>query len=251
VDRFRTGDIPEAVAYSCFPVPDTPSAKWSLFNRTIMFFSGTADARGYRQWQQVSRFVKKGAKAMYILVPMIRKKEVDGDDVSVLAGFKASPVFRYEDTEGQELEYMKVSVPELPLIERAEEWGISVKAVPGSYKYLGYYSVTQKEIGLASKDECVFFHELAHCAHEKTKGKLEAGQDPLQEIVADLSAQALCILVGKSQDRYLKNTHCYIEQYAAQLKLSPVNACLRVMGEVEKVLHLILGKGGGLCTAPR
>jgi hypothetical protein len=73
VDTFKSGRIPEAVALSSFPVPDIPSAKWSLLNRTLMFLSGTADGRGYRQWQQVNRYVKKGSKAFYILVPFIKK----------------------------------------------------------------------------------------------------------------------------------------------------------------------------------
>jgi hypothetical protein len=33
-------------------------------------------------------------------------------------------------------------------------------------------------------------------AHEKVNGNLKAGQDPLQEIVAELSAATLCRMVG-------------------------------------------------------
>ena len=46
---FKTGDVPKAIAYSMFPIPNIPAANWSLCNRTLMFFSGTQDARGYRQ----------------------------------------------------------------------------------------------------------------------------------------------------------------------------------------------------------
>jgi len=63
LERFQTGDIPEAIAYSMFPFPEVPSARWSLLNRTLQFLSGTMDARGYRQWQNVNRYVKKGSKA--------------------------------------------------------------------------------------------------------------------------------------------------------------------------------------------
>lgn len=49
LSRFKSGDIPEAVAYSVFPVPNVPSAKWSLLNRTIQFCNFTMDARGYKQ----------------------------------------------------------------------------------------------------------------------------------------------------------------------------------------------------------
>ena len=64
LERFQTGDIPEAIAYSMFPFPDVPSSKWSLLNRTLMFMSGSMDARGYRQWQHVNRYVKKGSKSL-------------------------------------------------------------------------------------------------------------------------------------------------------------------------------------------
>ena len=47
VEKFKTGEIPEAVALASFPVPDIPSARWSFTNRTLMFLSGTADARGF------------------------------------------------------------------------------------------------------------------------------------------------------------------------------------------------------------
>lgn len=78
--RFEAGDIPEAIAYSTFPIPNIPSAKWSLLNRTIMFFAGTRDARGFRQWQEVGRHVKKGSKAFTILAPRFVKKESENED---------------------------------------------------------------------------------------------------------------------------------------------------------------------------
>ena len=49
VARFETGDIKGAIAYSTFPIPNIPAAKWSVLNRTIMFFAGTRDARGWNQ----------------------------------------------------------------------------------------------------------------------------------------------------------------------------------------------------------
>ena len=241
LERFKSGDIPEAVAYSMYPVADIPSAKWSLLNRTFMFLAGTADGRGYQQWRQAGRFVKKGSKAFYILVPFFKKTEDDnGEEAKMLYGFGAKPVFRLEDTDGDPLDYEQIELPELPLLERAEKWGVSVKAIPGNYRYYGCYSSNRKQISLATKDECVFFHELSHLAHHKIKGELKAGQDPIQEIVAELSAQALCRIVGKQPHDTLGNSHRYIERYAGKLKISPYSACLRVMSETEKVLSLIL-----------
>lgn len=245
LEKFKSGDIPEAIAFSMFPaVSDIPSAKWSFLNRTIMFLSGTGDARGFKQWQQAGRQVKKGGKAFYILVPCIYKKEDgDGEEKHVLGGFKPAPVFRLEDTKGDPLDYQLLELPDLPLFDRAKEWGLSIKAIPGNYKYYGYYSSDRKEIGLATKEEGVFFHELAHCGHDKIKDGLKAGQDPLQEIVAELSAQALCKLAGKVPINTLGNSYRYIEKYAEKINLSAFTACMKVLSEVERVLGLIL-KGG-------
>jgi len=247
LERFRTGDIPQAVAYSMFPLTNIPSENWSILNRILMSVAGTQDGRGLRQWNQVNRYVKKGSKAFYILVPHIRKSEdkETGEEKEVLVGFLAKPVFRYEDTDGDPLVYEEVEFGDLPLIERAEEWGISVQAIPGGYRYSGYYSASKKLIALATKEECVFFHEMAHCAHEKILGKLKRGQDPVQEIVAELCAQALCRIVGKTGDRYLGNSYRYIENYGESLSITPYAACLKVMSEAEKVLDLILkGENG-------
>lgn len=240
--QFRTGDLPEAVAFLMFEAPNIPSRSWSLINRTIMFLADTYDGRGYRQWQQVGRYVKKGSKAFYILVPFIKKVEDEqGKESQRLFGFGCKPVFRLEDTDGEPMEYDQVQIPELPLMERAEEWGISVKCIPGNYSYYGFYSPAKSQIALATPEEKVFFHELSHVAHEKVKRQqLKSGQDPLQEIVAELSAAALCKMVGKQSNDTSGNSYKYIGRYASKLKMSPYMACVKVMSETEKVLRLIL-----------
>jgi len=245
LEMFQSDDIPEAIAYASHPVSDTPCNRWSFTNRIIMFFSGTQDARGYRQWMEANRHVKKGSKAFHILVPCFGKEKDDhtGKEGKVLKYFKSAPVFRLEDTEGDPLDYQMLEVPDLPLLERAQEWGISVSSIPGNYFFHGSYSKTQKKISLATDEEGVFFHELAHAAHEKVNGDLKNGQDPFQEIVAELSAQALCRLVGKTSQNTIGNSYRYIESYAKKFDLSPYSACMRVMRDTEKVLKLIL-KGG-------
>jgi hypothetical protein len=242
VDTFKSDRIPDAVALASFPVPDIPSTKWSFLNRTIMFLSGTIDARGFRQWKEVDRWVKKGSKAIYILVPCFKKviDEDTGDEAEVLYYFKASPVFRYEDTDGKQLDYRQIKLPELPLRKRAENWGIEVKAIPGNYRFRGYYSPDKNLIALATPEEKTFFHELGHAAHSRLKGGLSKKQDPLQEIIAELSAQALSRMVGKKDKDTTGNSYQYIERYAKDIGLSVPNACLRVLKETEKVLTFIL-----------
>jgi len=242
VSAFESGNVPEAVAVASFPIPDIPSAKWSFTNRTIQFFSGTADARGYRQWEAVNRHVKKGSKAIYIMVPCFKKQqdEETEEEQQVLSFFKAMPVFRVEDTDGDPLDYQDIELPDLPFIERANDWGINVKAVPGNYRYYGYFSPQRQEIALATPAEKTFFHELSHAADHIIKGELKPGQDPFQEITAELSAQALSRIAGKSIEDTTGNSFRYIKNYAQKVKMSPEKACLRVLSDCEKILNLIL-----------
>jgi len=242
VEQFKEGNIPEAIAYTVFPIPNIPASKWSLLNRTLMFIAGTRDARGYRQWQEVRRHVKNGSKSFSILAPrFIRKQSENGDEEpkSILVGFWAVPVFRVEDTDGEPVDYQSIVLPEFPLIEIAKEWGISVKAIPGNYQFFGYFSQDRKEIALASKEESVFFHELSHAAHQRILGELKHGQDWKQEVVAELSAWVLCKIVGKAS-KHLGNNYRYIERYAQEAHLSAWQGCVKVLGDVEKVLNLIL-----------
>ena len=242
LEKFESGDIPEAIAMASFPIPNLPSTKWSFFNRILMFLSGTCDARGYNQWRSAKRHIQKGSKAIHILVPCFKKRrnEETKEEKEVLSFFKAMPVFRAEDTDGEKLDYQNIELPDIALTEKAKEWGISVKAVPGNYMYHGYYSSQRKEIAIATPEEFVFFHELSHVSHEKIVGKLKPGQDSFQEIVAELSAEALCRIVGKAPGDTLGNTYRYINGYAKKLKLTPHSACLKVLRETEKVLGLIL-----------
>jgi hypothetical protein len=244
LECFESGRIPEAVAYSVFPVPDLPSSKWSFLNRINIFIAGTADARGFRQWKEVGRHVKKGSKAIYILVPRIIKRENlnekgEKEEGVTLAGFMARPVFRMEDTEGEPLDYQQIQLPPLPLIEKAKKWGICVKAIPGDHRYYGYFCQSKQEIGLATKEESVFFHELAHASHQRLAVEFEKLPSWEKEVVAELSAAALCRIVGKSTE-HLGNSYRYIRHYAAEAKSSPVSACLQVLSQVEEVLNLIL-----------
>lgn len=239
IEEFKNGTIPEAISIAKFPAIKIPSNSWSLMNQIIQLINQTKDSRGIRQWNYVNRRVKKRAKSFQILVPCFKKE----DDKQILAYFKTGNVFRVEDTEGEPLDYELIQVPDLPLLDRAKEWGITVEAIGGNDNFLGYYKSSAKIIALATPSEKTFFHELAHFADEKANGKLKGGQDPIQEIVAELGAQALCRMVGKDPQDTTGNSYRYIEHYAKEIEITPHSACLRVLHRVDKALNLIL-KGG-------
>jgi hypothetical protein len=75
VDSFRSGNLPKSLA----PVfirrnDDIPCRKWSWNNQLITALAGHDDARGFRQWKQVGRSVKKGEKSFSILAPVTVKR---------------------------------------------------------------------------------------------------------------------------------------------------------------------------------
>src|SRR4030042_7200158 len=93
------------------------------------FFKPCSDVperyRGCKRLQAmaaVGRYVKKGSKSFYIIGPVTRRiiaeKSLESGDIvredrTVLAGFKAIPVLRFEDTEGEPIirEDFKVNIP--------------------------------------------------------------------------------------------------------------------------------------------
>jgi len=241
LDQFKNSDnIPQMIALATFPTADFPMHKWSLLNQLVCYFSGLTDFRGYKQWLEVKRFVKKGEKSTHILVPWIKKdKDDQGEDKSHLAGFITACVFAVEQTEGEKLEYQQLELPPFPLMDRAKELGVNVAAIPGSYDHYGYYSQTNKVIALASPEECVFFHEVCHLADDKING-IKTGQDPIQEITAELGALALCQIVGLDGSKHLGNHYRYIESYAKEVALSPYSAVLKVISNTEKILNFLL-----------
>jgi hypothetical protein len=241
LDIFRSGQIPAAITFAAFPRFNIPSRRWSFLNRIIMMLNDTYDARGFRQWQEAGRCVKKGSKAFYIFAPRIAKeKDESGEDKIKLIGFLEVPVFRVQDTDGQPLDYEETKIKEFPFIKKAEEWGLSVRAVAGDGWCLGSYN--GQEIKLATPEEMVFFHELSHHAHRLiAKDFIMGVQDWRQEIVAELSAEALCRIVGLKKNT-AGNCYQYIDGYAQKAGLTPVNACLEVLADTEKVINLIMGK---------
>jgi len=249
VTAFENGKIGEIVKISTIPTLDVPCARWSFRNRILCALVGTADARGHNQWKETNRWPMKGSRAFYILVPchrtVIEKDEENGEETKakVLMGFKAAPVFRYEDTEGEPLpEYQVLEPPELPpLYEVAERFNLRVKY---SSFFGKRYGATDGEtrINLHSHDFVVFWHELAHCAHAKVikerggKG-LKGGQHPNQEAVAELAATAIAGIYGYD---YSGNCWRYIKRYAKGGKA--LQLCLSVLSDTGKVLDLIFGE---------
>ena len=247
VRLFSTTQLPDLCAKALVNAPEKPSSKWSLGNQLLMLLAGTADARGYRQWQDVGRHVRHGSKAFYILGPVFVKKRLESADpnedeeIEVLVGFRGLPVFRAEETEGAELPSYKPRDPP-PLLEVAERFGMRVNYLRLS---AGIYGVTDYErqvITLATEDWTVFWHELAHAIHRSDEPKTVHGQEPEAETVAQLVAATLARLYGRPDDSF---SWTYVASQAQSSSPKQVGAlCMRVLDRAKKVLDLIYPTGG-------
>ncbi|MCB2198937.1 M48 family peptidase [bacterium] len=244
LEAMKNGDLVKVMSYAMIQGEDCPSANWSLANRALMFLSGTADARGFKQWNKVKRQVQAGSKAIYIIAPNLREITVEKDEETgeetkkrILLGFRAIPVYKIENTEGEPLPSYEPNHPPR-LLEVAKEFGLSVDWVPGGNSYYGYFCNGRNEIKLATHEEIVFWHELSHAAHYKLGLTNEYDDKVKKELVAELSAATLCYLYTGKVYEFSKK---YIESYAGQ---DAGRAALRVLSDVEKVLTLILETAG-------
>ncbi len=271
VEAFRDGSVAGKIALACFPNPNILSDNWTLRNRILGFLTTgcrTMDVRSVAQWRRVGRRLKKGAVGGYILKPLKRSFFVDVKDEatgkmkkerrSYIYGFKAITKFCADDTEGAPLDYEKDHhLPDnLPLLAVAEKWGIKVNATWICGGARGSYAIDGSEIQIgveAQHAPKVFFHELAHASHarlmKKWGKKMTGGQDPLQEITAELSAEILRRVLDPEGEIYPDtsgNSLEYVQIYARAGGMDLNAALVKVLGEVSQVVNLILTEAADL-----
>lgn len=242
---FRTGKLPEAVAFSIIrrrPEDEIPSDKWSIGNRVLQMLQQTEDARGFKQWAEVKRSVKKGAHAIHIFAPLTFKvKETDertGKEVEkiLVKGYCPIPVFRVEDTEGKPLPERPDYTPEQKptFFDAADKLGIDVTYTPMKSNFLGRYSVRTNSIRLCAEDAIVYYHELSHAVHA-TFVDLRAFDKKKAEVVAEFSALVLANIAGVRG--FEKQGFDYIDEYARDHK--PGNVLREMMSVMKDVEHIV------------
>ena len=227
---------------------DTPSRKWSWRNQLLTALAGTHDARGIRQWKRAERRVKKGAKAFYILSPCTGKKEDSktGEERVFVSGFRTTPVFRIEETEGADIPSGDPAlddwIADLPLRDVADSWGISVYTYNGDGSlYLGRYSERgeNKAIALGVQNVEVFLHELMHAADYRLGNAVEKGQHWKKETVAEFGAAVLAECLGLECTN-LGGAFRYIESQAGAADEVAQKACFQCLDRICAAVSLIL-----------
>jgi len=220
--------------------------RWSWGNKLLMVLSGYSDARGFRQWQEVGRSVKKGEKAFYILGPITRKvtdKDTDEQKV-IVCGFRGVAVFGLEQTEGAPLPTSDPDIEKwvnsLPLLAVAKRWGLSVQVFDGQEaSFLGCYRYGDT-IQLGVKNLSTWAHEFVHAADDRNGKLVERGQHWRSETVAELGGAVLLEILGFNHEADLGGAWEYIQSYAAKEDIGVAETCMKVLDRTCAAVGLIL-----------
>jgi hypothetical protein len=247
---FEAGTVPAALAQIFIRHKnnaDCPAARWSWRNQLSAALAGHYDARGFRQWQQVGRSVKKGERALYILGPcMVKNKEAETeDDAFRLVGFTTIPVFGYGQTEGEPLpghEQEDAFIDSLPLVAVARAWNLSVATfnAEGGNR-LGSYCPGKASIALGVENLSTWTHELVHAADDR-RGALTrcAGQDLGNEVVAEFGGAVLLEALGYSVESDRGGAYEYIQRYAQKADRDVLSVCTELLDRACAAVALIL-----------
>lgn len=299
LDLLNSGNLPKAIAKATFPNTYKPLSAWSMSNKLICAvdyiyekypevkklktpkergeFLGkhifealeNADYRGFAQWKEIKRFIKKGQHSpVSILAPAFKKYfrryyEKDGvknylgkgekapsgskeetESGKYIDGFYGIPVFAVSQTYGQEIKYKKLELPKMPYMEVAKFLEIKVEAVGFTGKSYGSFTPSLNRIQLATPDQVTFFHELSHAVDHYLLKKLGSKGLSMatkeyneQEIVAQFSANVLAYIVGYEIKQTTSYTKAYMEHY--KNSETPEQDLIKLMSRIEKVVEFI------------
>lgn len=197
--------------------------RYSLRN-VMLIASQRPDATrvaGYQTWKQLGRFVKKGAKGILILAPVLLRKtteDANQEDASarVPAGFRAAYVFDISDTDGEPLPKLATTQGDpAGNTERLKEFvaacGLKLEYSDEIYPALGEYSPGKIALlpGQSPAQEfCTLAHEVAHSILHKHGRRVEIPKR-VRETEAEAVAYVVCEAIGLKAQGSADYIHLY------------------------------------------
>jgi hypothetical protein len=168
---------------------------------------GASQVAGFHAWRKLGRYVRKGAKGIAILAPMICKKRTDNpeteDEQTRIFGFRTAYVFDVADTDGAEFpEFATVAGDPHTYTERLKEF-LAVNRITLEYseEVAPAKGVSQGGhiILLPGLSPAENFSVLAHeCAHEllhKAERRAQTSTTT-RETEAEAVAFVVCHAIG-------------------------------------------------------
>ena len=162
-----------------------------------------AQVAGYRAWQRLGRQVRRGAKAIRIMAPVIRRAREEEDRQEKVVGFKTACVFDVSQTEGKTLPDLarvagdpREHLENLRRVIRQRGTGLRYSNRLGGAEGIAGGGEIVLKAGLPPAEEfAVMVHELAHISlHQGEEGRPDSKR--VQETEAEAVAFAVCEAVG-------------------------------------------------------
>jgi len=162
---------------------------------------------GFRTWNALGRFVRKGEKGIMILAPILRRKpdqeQNDDDREASIVGFRAAYIFDISQTDGEELPHIgAVQGDPLQYGERlrtfATAQGIAVEYSPEIAPARGMSSggrITLLPGQSPAEEFSTLAHELAHELLHRTDRRENASRR-VRETEAEATAFVVCASIG-------------------------------------------------------
>lgn len=181
--------------------------RYSFFNTFLILFQNpkATQVAGYKAWQQLNRFVRKGEHGIWILVPVFyTNKELGVSEEEKypkrVKCFISKPVFDVSQTDGEPLPEepewrSRVKAPDIDdaLLVFAKGKGIVVE-ITGDMPVVGAEGVSMgnKILILPEAGTRTIIHELAHELLHKRMEPGEVLNTQVEEIEADSVAYVVC-----------------------------------------------------------
>ena len=198
--------------------------RYSLFNVMLIASQRPNATRvaGYHKWREFGRFVKKGAKGIFILAPILAKKAANQDapeeeSARPAVGFRAVYVFDFSDTEGEPLpELGSAQGDPAEYTERLKaftvERGIQLEYSEAIFPAQGQCCPGKITLlpGQSSAEEfATLAHEIAHSLLHQQERRAETTKR-VRETEAEAVAFVVCEAIGLKAD----NSADYIQLYS-------------------------------------
>lgn len=233
--------------------------RYSLGN-VMLIISQRRDATrvaGFRTWNKLGRFVKKGEKGIVVLAPIVRRKTENSEQLEVQesttpAGFHAVYVFDISQTDGQDLPVI-CGVSGDPHQYREElaifvrKLGIVLEYSEGIAPALGTSSGGKITLlpGQSPAEEFVTLaHELAHELMHRAERRSSTSKR-IRETEAEAVAFVVSHAIGLETTSAAKD---YIELYSGDVQLL-TESLESIQQTANSILEGIGAEGGALSDA--
>ena len=181
---------------------------YSLGNAILISFQrpDATHVAGFRTWQKLGRYVKKGEHGIAIMAPIVWRKKIiateeQKDDDKMAVAFRTAYVFDINQTEGKLLpEFARVRGDPADYIHRLKEFissqGIKLEYSEkiGSADGVSCGGMIKVKKGLtAAETFSVLVHELAHELLHRDKDKISSNRS-----VREIEAEAVSFVVSEA-----------------------------------------------------